>query len=70
MAAPITPADQFLTTEQLAEETGISIHTWRHWGRTGTGPASIRLGRRRYWRRSVVDRWIAAQEARQQAIPA
>lgn len=56
-------ADPFLNTDQLEQLTGIPADTWRYWGRVGRGPASVRLGHRRYWRRSVVENWIAEQEA-------
>ena len=58
-----TAADPFLDAGQLEAATGIAAQTWRYWGRVGRGPASVRLGNRRFWRQSVVDAWIAAQEA-------
>jgi excisionase family DNA binding protein len=44
--------------EQVAERYGFPIGTLRHWVRTGRLP-SFRIGRRRFVRRSDVERLIA-----------
>ena len=54
---------EFLSAEQLCVYTGIPAATFRYWAHIGTGPASFKLGRRRVWRRSVVEAWIAEHEA-------
>lgn len=57
-------ADEFWKAKQVSEYTGIPEGTLRYWVHTGRGPKSFLLGpRRRVWRRSVVEAWIAEQEA-------
>lgn len=46
----------------LEEAFGTKASTWRYWASIGFGPASFKLGRRRVWRRSVVESWLAEQE--------
>lgn len=53
---------EFYNSKQLHEWTGIPSSTWRYWVLTGHGPKSFRLGRRRVWRRSVVEAWLQEQE--------
>ncbi|WP_280238674.1 helix-turn-helix transcriptional regulator [Nocardia abscessus] len=55
--------DRYLQAKDCEELTGIPAATWRYWAHIGSGPASFKLGRRRVWRRSVIDAWIAEQEA-------
>ncbi|WP_081292868.1 helix-turn-helix transcriptional regulator [Mycobacterium colombiense] len=54
--------DEYLTAPQLQEMTGTVQSTWRYWASIGQGPASFKLGRRRVWKRSVVEEWLKAQE--------
>ncbi|MEV0363959.1 helix-turn-helix transcriptional regulator [Nocardia fusca] len=54
--------DRYLQAKDCEELTGIPAATWRYWAHIGSGPASFKLGRRRVWRLSVVEAWIAAQE--------
>lgn len=42
---------------------GIPLGTIRYWDVTGRGPRSFKIGRRRAWRRSEIDQWLANQEA-------
>jgi len=59
-----TAADEFWKARQVSEYTGIPEGTLRYWVHIGRGPKSFLLGpRRRVWRRSVVEAWIADQEA-------
>lgn len=53
---------EYLTASDLEKLTGTRASTWRYWSSLGQGPASFRLGRRRVWRRSDVEAWIAKQE--------
>lgn len=55
-----TAADEYLSAEQLSDLYGIPGSTWRYWASIGTGPPSLKIGRRRKWRRSDVEKWIAA----------
>ena len=63
-----TNADQgdreLLGARDLEAMTGLKVSTWRYWASIGEGPASFKLGKRRVWRRSVVEAWLAEQENR------
>jgi len=52
----------YLGAKQLEAMTGTRASTWRYWASVGEGPASFKLGRRRVWKRSVVEKWLAQQE--------
>jgi hypothetical protein len=60
---------EYLSTQQVAEKTGISPGTLRYWRHANLGPASFTLGGapgrrgRVVYRREEVERWIAEQEA-------
>ncbi|MGK8490436.1 helix-turn-helix transcriptional regulator [Nocardia asiatica] len=58
--------ENFLQAADLEGLTGIPAATWRYWAHKGVGPASFKLGRRRVYRQSVIEAWIAEQEARTQ----
>jgi len=60
---PPSAATEYLTATQLEQITGTPASTWRYWAHIGSGPPSFKLGRRRVWRRSIVDAWLKAQEA-------
>lgn len=55
--------NEYLSALQLAEMTGTPASTWRYWAHIGSGPQSLKLGRRRVWRREIVIAWLAEQEA-------
>lgn len=57
----MTP-DEFLSAQQVEDDYHIKAATLRYWASRNEGPASFKLGRRRVWRRSAVEAWIAAQE--------
>lgn len=57
-----THSDPLLTAAQLQERFGIPSGTWLNWAHKGEGPKSFRVGRRRYWRESLVLEWLAACE--------
>lgn len=46
----------------LERSYGTKASTWRYWASIGAGPASFKLGRRRVWRKSIVEAWLAEQE--------
>ncbi len=54
---------EYMTAPQLEALTGTPASTWRYWAHIGQGPASLKLGRRRVWRRAVVQQWLADQES-------
>jgi hypothetical protein len=53
---------EFVDADDLEVWTGTKASTWRYWASLGQGPMSFRLGKRRVWRRSVVEAWLAEQE--------
>jgi hypothetical protein len=53
---------EFWDADDLEMLTGTKSSTWRYWSHIGWGPPSFRLGKRRLWRRSVVEAWLAEQE--------
>jgi excisionase family DNA binding protein len=53
---------EFLTTEELAAELGRNKRTLDRWSALGTGPPRTRVGRKVLYRRTSVQKWLAAQE--------
>jgi predicted DNA-binding transcriptional regulator AlpA len=53
----------YMSSDDLEELTGIKASTWRYWASIGEGPASLKLGRRRVWKRATIMAWLEAQEA-------
>ncbi|WP_040159475.1 helix-turn-helix transcriptional regulator [Mobilicoccus massiliensis] len=47
-----------LTIEGVEARTGIPVRQIRVLTTNGTGPPSVRLGKRRWWRAADVDAWI------------
>lgn len=55
---------EILNTKQVAEEYGIHEGTLRYWRHRDEGPASFRMGGKRVvYRRSEIEKWVAAQES-------
>ncbi|MGC0362917.1 putative DNA-binding transcriptional regulator AlpA [Rhodococcus sp. 27YEA15] len=55
--------EQYLTTKQISEMTGIPVGTLRYWRHRGEGPESLVLGRKRVvYKLSKLNEWLAAQE--------
>lgn len=64
MTSSVRAADQFLTIQEVAEVTRISIDTLRWWRHKGSGgPKSFRLGRRVMYTAADVQAWIDEQRA-------
>ena len=57
--------DELLTTESMHEQYHFPQKTLYGWRYHRTGPPSVRLGRRVYYRRRDVERWIDEQAAKQ-----
>jgi prophage regulatory protein len=55
-------AEEILDSKELEQLTGTRASTWRYWASIGQGPASFKLGRRRVWKRSIIEAWLAEQE--------
>lgn len=54
---------QYLSAADMEKLTGTPESTWRYFAHIGRGPASLKLGRRRVWKRETVLAWLAEQEA-------
>jgi hypothetical protein len=52
----------WISSLKLAEELGLTVEPLGRWQRQRTGPACIKAGRKVYYRRSVVENWLLAQE--------
>lgn len=60
--AVATQMEQYLTTKQVSELTGIPEGTFRFWRHRGEGPRSHTLGRKRVvYPLSGLNEWLAAQ---------
>ncbi|GLP74933.1 hypothetical protein TUM20983_20430 [Mycobacterium antarcticum] len=55
-------ASEFVTAPELEQWTGTPASTWRYWAHIGSGPASFKIGRRRVWKRAVIEQWLDTQE--------
>lgn len=53
---------EYYSANDLEQLTGTPATTWLYYAWKGTGPASLKIGRRRVWRRDVVEEWLRAQE--------
>jgi hypothetical protein len=53
---------QFLTKEELSQELGRNARTLDRWEVLGTGPPRTRIGRKVLYRRTSLQKWLAAQE--------
>jgi prophage regulatory protein len=63
------PSELFLTAEELEDLTGIPASTFRYWAHVGQSPPSMKLGRRRVWKKADVMDWIAEQERATKTTP-
>jgi prophage regulatory protein len=58
-----TMASEYMDAAELEDMTGTPKSTWRYWAVvTGEEPPSLKLGRRRVWKRADVLEWLAQQE--------
>lgn len=53
--------ERLLRLPEVAELTGLPVNTLRFWRHQGTGPRSIKLGRRVVYRECDVVAWIEDQ---------
>ncbi|MGA5543515.1 helix-turn-helix transcriptional regulator [Mycobacterium sp. NPDC051198] len=56
-------AKEYLFANDLEQLTGIPASTWRYWAHIGQEPIGLKLGRRRVWRRDVIEKWLADADA-------
>ena len=57
--------DKLLTTEELAEMMRTSVRTVAYWNHIGSGPQSVKAGRRRLYRLTDVEAWLDEQAAKE-----
>jgi DNA-binding transcriptional MerR regulator len=53
-----------LTPAELAQLTGLSVHTLSYWRQSGQGPKTIRAGTRALYRRKDVEDWLGQIDGR------
>lgn len=53
--------EKLLRLPEVAELTGLPVNTLRFWRHQGTGPKSVKLGRRIVYRECDVVAWIEEQ---------
>ena len=54
--------EDWISRHDLAISLGVSEDTLWRWDMRRTGPQSIKLGRKVYYRRSTVRNWLEARE--------
>lgn len=59
--APAVLGD-YLTDKELADQLDKSPRTLERWRRLREGPAPTRIGRKLYYHREAVARWLRSQE--------
>lgn len=52
---------EYMSANDLEALTGTKASTWRYFAHTNQGPPSLKIGRRRVWKRDVVLEWLDAQ---------
>ena len=59
-----------LTAAEVAELTGLSVHTLSYWRQSDQGPKTIKAGTRTLYRREDVEQWLADVDGRAEPSPA
>jgi excisionase family DNA binding protein len=54
--------DEWITRDDLAKQLTLTTDTLARWATQGTGPARIKVGRRVFYRKSAVEKWLKSQE--------
>jgi predicted DNA-binding transcriptional regulator AlpA len=54
--------DEWISRDDLAEQLELTTDTLARWATDGTGPARIKVGRRVFYRKSSVEKWLKALE--------
>ena len=57
-----------LTPAEVAQLTGLSVHTLSYWRQTDQGPKAIKAGTRTLYRRKDVDQWLADIDGRSEPV--
>jgi predicted DNA-binding transcriptional regulator AlpA len=53
-----------LTAAEVAQLTGLSVHTLNYWRQSGHGPKTIKAGTRTLYHRKDVEEWLAEVDGR------
>jgi hypothetical protein len=69
MVTDTSPADPLLLIDEVATLTRRSVNTLRWLRHRGEGPPGHRAGRRIYYRKSSVLKWLAEQEEAAEPAP-
>jgi excisionase family DNA binding protein len=59
-SAPIL--SDYLSDAEMAKEMGVSLRTWWRWLALREGPPATKIGRRRYFHRQAVNKWLRSRE--------
>ena len=62
MSSPEPLLSEFMTKEELAAELRRNVRTLDRWAALGVGPLRTCIGRTVLYRRTSVQKWLAAQE--------
>jgi predicted DNA-binding transcriptional regulator AlpA len=54
--------DEWINRDDLAKQLELTTDTLARWATDGTGPARIKVGRRVFYRKSSVEKWLKALE--------
>jgi predicted DNA-binding transcriptional regulator AlpA len=57
-----------LTPAEVAQLTGLSVHTLSYWRQSDQGPKTIKVGTRTLYRRKDVDQWLADIDGRPEPV--
>jgi excisionase family DNA binding protein len=57
-----------LTAAEVAQLTGLSVHTLSYWRQSGQGPKTIKAGTRTLYRRKDVEQWLAEVDGRSEPM--
>ena len=57
-----------LTASEVAQLTGLSVHTLSYWRQSGQGPKTIKAGTRTLYRREDVEEWLAEVDGGSQPV--
>lgn len=54
--------DEWIGREDLAEQLALTTDTLARWATLGIGPPRIKVGRRVFYRKSSVEKWLMGRE--------
>ncbi len=54
--------DEWISREDLAEQLALTTDTLARWATLSIGPPRIKVGRRVFYRKSSVEKWLKGRE--------